>query len=143
MGKLYDLSTFTHMLTTKGYDGYFHTEDANPGRLKESMEAYLEKCREGEEPEPKGQLSLTSYLQWEGEDKAHIRCRMVLKHQDANFDVRKLEITKIDRYGQQIKHSELTNLSAGSVPKIAEAIAMMDDVTEKHSASPKNRRFKL
>ena len=143
MQKLYDLSTFTHMLTTKGYDGYFHTEGAYPGRLKESMEAFMEKCREGEEPEPKGQLSITCYLKWEGEDKAHIRCRMVLKHQNAKFDVQKLEITKMDRYGRRIKHSELTNLSTDLVPKIAEAIAIADEVTVKQHASSKNRHFKL
>ena len=47
-----DLYTLAKILTEKGYDGYFHTQGAYAGKLKESISEYLENCRNGTEVHP-------------------------------------------------------------------------------------------
>ena len=42
MEALSDLSTFAKILTDKGYNGYFHTQGAYAGKLKDSISEYLE-----------------------------------------------------------------------------------------------------
>jgi hypothetical protein len=44
-----DLYTLAKILTEKGYDGYFHTQGAYAGKLKESISEYLVNCRNGTE----------------------------------------------------------------------------------------------
>ena len=63
MEKLHNLDTFTKILTDKGYNGYFHTQGAYPGKLKESISTYLESCHSGVESISMPMLLLTGYLQ--------------------------------------------------------------------------------
>ena len=142
MEALSDLNTFAKILTDKGYNGYFHTQGAYPGKLKESINEYLENCRKGTEGVPKQELLLTGYLWWAGEDKPRVECSMWVKYQNGKFDLNKMEVAKKDRFGQLLKQSELTNLSAISAPKVAEAIAMVSDAA-KQNVVHRNRRFKL
>ena len=37
MKQLLDLDTFSKNLSDKGYNGYFHTQSAYPGKLKDSI----------------------------------------------------------------------------------------------------------
>ncbi|WP_228459896.1 hypothetical protein [Chryseobacterium muglaense] len=69
MEALSDLNTFAKTLTEKGYNGYFHTQGAYAGKLKDSISNYLESCQKGADTLPKKDLLLTGYLQWSGEDK--------------------------------------------------------------------------
>jgi len=142
MEALSDLNTFAKILTDKGYNGYFHTQGAYAGKLKESINEYLENCRKGAEGVPKQELLLTGYLCWTGEDKPRVECSMWVKYQKGKFDLNKMEVTKKDRFGQLLKQSELTNLSAIAVPNVAEAIAMVSDAP-KQNVVLRNRRFKL
>ena len=72
MEALSDLNTFAKILTDKGYNGYFHTQGAYAGKLKDSITDYLESCQKGADSLPKQDLLLTGYLQWSGEDKPRV-----------------------------------------------------------------------
>lgn len=138
-----DLDTFAKILSEKGYNGYFHTEGAYPGKLKDSISGFLEACRHGaDKPLYADNLLLRTYLEWNGGGKPNIQCLMRVKHKDGRFDVRKMDIERTDRYGQLIKKSELTDLTTDSVPTTKEAIA---HVTEKPrvEVSLRKRGFRM
>ena len=141
MEAISDLNTFAKILTEKGYDGYFHTEGAYAGKLKESISKYLENNRNGTEGMGKSELLLTSYLQWSGEDDPYVVCNMYVNHMNGKFSLEKMEISRKDHYGQLLKKSELANLSVMTVPKAKEAIAMVSDAP-KQKAACVNRRFR-
>lgn len=136
-----DLYTFAKILTEKGYDGYFHTQGAYAGKLKDSISEYLENCRKGTEGTPKPELLLTGYLQWAGEDEPRVECSMWVKHLNGKFFLDKMEVVKKDCFGQLLKHSELTNLSVITVPKATEAIAMVSDIPKQRNVH-RNRSFR-
>ena len=142
MEALSELNTFTKILTEKGYNGYFHTQGAYAGKLKESISAYLENCHKGTDHFPQRDLLLTGYLQWSGEDKPSVECIMRLRYLNGKFFLNSMQVAKKDRFGQLLKKEELTNLSAITVPTVVEAIALVNEVpSQKTAQSPK--RFKL
>ena len=142
METLSDLNTFAKILTDKGYNGYFHTQGAYAGKLKDSISDYLESCQKGTDSLPKQDLLLTGYLQWSGNDKLRVECSMWVKYMNGKFSLTRLEVAKKDGFGQLLKKSELTNLSVISVPKVAELVALVnDEQKQKSGKSPK--RFKL
>ena len=142
MEALSDLKTFAKILTDKGYNGYFHTQGAYAGKLKDSITDYLESCQKGADSLPKQDLLLTGYLQWSGEDKPRVECSMWVKYLNGKFSLNKMEVAKKDRFGQLLKKSELANLSVISAPKAVEAVALVnDEPKQKTGNSPK--RFKL
>ena len=142
MEALSDLNTFAKILTDKGYNGYFHTQGAYAGKLKDSISDYLESCQKGADSLPKQDLLLTGYLQWSGNDKLRVECSMWVKYMNGKFSLTRLEVAKKDGFGQLLKKSELTNLSVISVPKVAELVALVnDEQKQKSGKSPK--RFKL
>ena len=142
METLSDLNTFAKILTDKGYNGYFHTQGACAGKLKDSISEYLESCQKGTDSLPRQDLLLTGYLQWSGEDMPRVQCTMWLKYLDGKFSLNKMELERKDRFGQLLKKSELTNLSAISVPKVMEAVALVND-EQKQEAGKSPKRFKL
>ena len=85
MKQLFDLDTFVKNLTHKGYNGYFHTQSAYPGKLKDSISEYLEACSSGKEHLPKGDLILTGYLQWAGDERPSVQCNLWVKHENGKF----------------------------------------------------------
>ena len=113
---LHDLDAFSKIISDSGYTGYFTTQAAYPGKIKESISEYLENCKKGVEP-LKTELMLKVYLQWSGEDKPRVECTMWVKHEKGNFDLLKMEIAKKDRFGQVLKHAALANLSVVALPK--------------------------
>ena len=142
MEALSDLSTFAKILTDKGYNGYFHTQGAYAGKLKDSISEYLESCQKGADTLPKQDLLLTGYLQWSGDDKPRVECSMWVKYLNGKFSLNKMEVARKDQFGQLLKKSELTNLSVISAPKAAEVVALVnDELKQKAGKSPK--RFKL
>lgn len=142
MEALSDLNTFANILTAKGYSGYFHTQGAYAGKLKESISEYLENCRKGTASAPKPELLLTGYLQWAGEDKPRVECCMWVRYLNGKFDLKKMEVKKKDRFGQLLKQSDLTNLSTIAAPKATEAIAMVSDAPAQ-KAVPRSKRFRF
>tara|TARA_R110002033_G_scaffold45171_2_gene88418 strand:- start:3137 stop:3565 length:429 start_codon:yes stop_codon:yes gene_type:complete len=142
METLSDLNTFAKILTDKGYDGYFHTQGAYAGKLKDSISDYLESCQKGADTLPKQDLLLTGYLQWSGEDKPSVECSMWVNYLNGKFSLSRMEIAKKDSFGQLLKKSELTNLSVISAPKLTEAIALVND-PPKQKAGKSPKRFKL
>lgn len=142
MEALSDLNTFAKILTEKGYNGYFHTQGAYAGKLKDSISEYLENCQKGADSLPKQDLLLTGYLQWSGENKPRVECNMWVKYLNGKFSLNRMDVIKTDAFGQLLKKSELTNLSIISVPKAVEAVALVkDEPKQKAGKSPK--RFKL
>jgi hypothetical protein len=137
-----DLYTFAEILTEKGYSGYFHTQGAYPGKLKDSITEYLESCQKGADNLPKQELLLTSYLLWSGEDKPRVECSMWVKHLNGKLSLSKMDIAKKDGFGQLLKKSALTDLSILSVPKAMEAIALVSE-EPKQEAEKSSKRFKL
>lgn len=145
MGHQFDLDAFSKILTDKGYDGYFHTEGCCTGKLKDSISEFLEAWDNGKEvPLLANHLHLSTYLQWNGEDKPTIKCNMCVRYENGKFDLQEAEmyIRSIDRYGQLLKQSKLTTLTASSVPTAKEAIAQVSD-KPKQQLSSRSRRFKL
>lgn len=142
MEALSDLNTFAKILTEKGYNGYFHTQGAYAGKLKESIGEYLENCQKGADSLTKQDLLLTGYLQWSGDDKPRVECSMWVKYLNGKFSLSRMEVAKKDGFGQLLKKSELTNLSVISASKALEAVALVNDgAKQKAVKSPK--RFKL
>lgn len=142
METLSDLNTFAKILTDKGYNGYFHTQGAYAGKLKESISDYLESYQKGTDSLPKQDLLLTGYLQWSGDDKPRVECSMWVKYLNGKFSLNKMEVARKDQFGQLLKKSELTNLSVISTPKAAEVIALVND-EQKQKAGKSPKRFKL
>jgi hypothetical protein len=137
-----DLNTFAKILTEKGYSGYFQTQGAYPGKLKDSISEYLESCQKGADNLSKQELLLTSYLQWLGEDKPRVECSMWVKHLNGKLSLSKMDIAKKDGFGQLLKKLALTDLSILSVPKAMEAIALVSE-EPKQEAEKSSKRFKL
>ncbi|MGJ1496469.1 hypothetical protein ACR79R_04065 [Sphingobacterium spiritivorum] len=142
MEALSDLSTFAKILTDKGYNGYFHTQGAYAGKLKDSISEYLESCQKGADTLPKQDLLLTGYLQWSGDDKPRVECSMWVKYLNGKFSLSRMEVAKKDGFGQLLKKSELPNLSVISAPKLTEAVALVNDAP-KQQAGKSPKRFKL
>ena len=142
MEALSDLNTFAKILTEKGYNGYFHTQGAYAGKLKDSISEYLENCQKGADSLPKQGLLLTGYLQWSGENKPRVECNMWVKYLNGKFSLNRMDVIKTDAFGQLLKKSELTNLSIISVPKAVEAVALVND-EPKQKAGKSPKRFKL
>src|SRR5690606_39301043 len=92
MEAISDLNTFAKILTAKGYDGYFQTQGAYAGKLKDSISEYLADNPKGI---AKQDLLLTGYLQWAGDDKPRFECCMWVKFLNVIFF---LYIMKVARY---------------------------------------------
>ena len=127
MEALSDLNTFAKILTDKGYNGYFHTQGAYAGKLKDSIGEYLESCQKGTDSLPKQDLLLTGYLQWSGEDKPSVRCIMLVKYINGKFSLNRMEVARKDQFGQLLKKTELTNLSVISAPSASQAVGLVND----------------
>ena len=142
METLSDLNTFAKILTEKGYNGYFHTQGAYAGKLKDSISDYLESCQKGADTLPKQDLLLTGYLQWSGEDKPSVECSMWVNYLNGKFSLNRMEVARKDQIGQLLKKSELTNLSLIVVPNAVEVIALVND-EQKQNVGKISKRFKL
>ncbi|KUJ56118.1 hypothetical protein [Chryseobacterium aquaticum] len=142
METLSDLNTFAKILIEKGYNGYFHTQGAYAGKLKESISDYLESCQKGADTLPKQDLLLTGYLQWSGEDKPSVECSMWVNYLNGKFSLNRMEVARKDQFGQLLKKSELTNLSLIVVPNAVEVIALVND-EQKQNVGKISKRFKL
>ena len=142
MEALSDLKTFAKILTDKGYNGYFHTQSAYAGKLKDSISEYLESCQKGADTLPKQDLLLTGYLQWSGEDKPSVECSMWVNYLNGKFSLNRMEVARKDQFGQLLKKSELTNLSLIVVPNAVEVIALDND-EQKQNVGKISKRFKL
>lgn len=137
-----DLNTFAKILTDKGYSGYFHTQGAYPGKLKDSISEYLESCQKRTYSLPKKELLLTSCLQWSGEESPCVQCSMWVQYLNSKFSLHRMEVAKKDGFGQLLKKSNLTNLSILSAPKALEAIALVSkELNQKEEKRPKRLRL--
>lgn len=143
MKQLLDLDTFAKTLTEKGYDGYFLTQAGYPGKIKDSINRFLEACKNGTDkllyPDL---LPVQTYLEWNSVDKPKISCHMWLAHENGRFDVRKIEIETTDRYGHSMKKSELGDLTTASVPTTKQAVALVSG-TPKQKLPAKGRPFRM
>ncbi|HSH65983.1 MAG TPA: hypothetical protein VLB84_09340 [Bacteroidia bacterium] len=135
-----DLNTFAKILIDKGYNGYFLAQDAYGGKLKDSIQEYLEHQKDSHSL-PKQELLLTAYLLWAGEDKPRVECSMWVKYLNGKFFLDRMEIAKKDCFGHLLKKVELTNLSVMTVPEAVNAIALVNMV-RKEKAKKRPSYFK-
>lgn len=143
MKQLLNLNTFVKILTDKGYSGYFLTAAGYPDKLKDSITQFLDACEDStDKPILPNILLLKTYLQWNGDDKPKIECNLWVSYENGTFDVQKMDIERIDRYGQLLKKSELTNLSTRSVPTVKEAIVQVSE-TPKEQTVFRKRGFRM
>lgn len=145
MKHLLDLDTFVKTLIDKGYSGFFHTESSYAGKLKDSISEFLEAWRKGKEaPLVARHLHLSTYLEWNGENKPKIECDMWVKYENGKFDLQETEmyVRRIDPYGQLLKQSKLTNFTTSSFPMIKEAISQVTEKPKEHISSCK-RGFRM
>lgn len=141
MKQLLDLESFTKVLIDKGYNGYFTTQAAYPGKIKDSISEYLAACAKGTEP-LKTELLLMGYLQWSGDDKPSVECMLWVKHEKENFEIQKMDIVRKNQFGLPLKHCSLTSLSAESIPKASEAVALVEEAASQKTIQSA-RRFKF
>lgn len=141
MEALSDLNTFSKFLRDKGYNGYFRTQGAYAGKLKDSIGEYLASCRKGADSLPRRDLLLTCYLQWSGDTKPRVECTMWVTYLNGKFSLNKMEVARKDRFGQLLIKSERTNLSVITVPKASEAVAMVMEV-QRQKARKRPGRFR-
>src|SRR5690606_12376340 len=138
-----DLDAFVKILMDKGYNGYFLTAAGYPDKLKESITQFLDAYENGtDKPILPNVLLLKTYLQWNGDDKPKVECNLWISYENGIFDVQKMDIERIDRYGQLLKKSELTNLTIASVPTVKEAIFQVSETPKEQLASQK-RGFRM
>lgn len=140
-----DLDAFVKFLTDKGYDGFFHTESFYAGNLKDSISNFLEAWKNGEDaPLLANHLHLSTYLQWNGDQKPNVACYIWVKYENEKFNLEGTEmlIKKSDRYGQLLKESKLSNLTANLFPSAKEAIAQVSEKPREQLA-PKKRGFRM
>lgn len=143
MKHLLDLDAFAKALTDKGYDGFFLTQAGYPGKVKDSINRFLEACNNGtDKPLYTNILPLNTYLEWNGEDQPKVGCHMWVKYENGKFDVQEMEIERTDRYGQLLKQSKLTNLTTSSVPTTREAIAQVSE-KPKEEIAPRKRGLRM
>lgn len=145
MEQQFDLDTFAKTLTDKGYDGYFHTESCCAGKLKDSISEFLEAWNNGTEaPLLANYLHLSTYLQWNGDDKPNVQCNMWVKYENGKFDLQETEmyIKRADQYGLLLKQTKLTNLTASSFPTVKEAIAQVSE-KPKEQVAPRKKGFRM
>lgn len=139
MEAISDLNTFVKILTDKGYNGYFLTQGAYGGKLKDSITEYLEQRKDAHN-QPKEELLLTTYLLWAGEDKPRVECSMWVNCLNGKFFLDRMEVAKKDRFGQVLKKSELTNLSVMTVPKAVKALALVNMVRKEKAVQPSKQQ---
>lgn len=140
MKLLLDLDSFVKTLKEKGYDGYFHTESCCAGELRESISEFLENWKNGiDAPLDADYLHLSTYLEWNGQEKPKIQCNVRVRYENGKFDLEQthMHITKNDRYGQLLKQSRLTNLTADSIPTAMQAIAKVSEKDNQEIATRK------
>ena len=142
MKQLPDLDVFAKILIDKGFNGYFQTQVAYPGKLKESITEFMEACNNGKESDRDENFLLSTYLQWSGDDNPSIVCDFWVRKENDGFDIHKMEITSKNRYGQFLKKAELKNLSINSIPTLKEAIAEVSVFSQQKDFSRK-RGFRM
>jgi len=145
MKLLLHLDALVKTLTDKGYDGSFHTEGCCPGKLKDSISGFLQTWENGNDaPRLANYLHLSTYLEWDGEDRPKVECNMRVRYENGKFDLGDTEmyIKRTDRYGQLMKESKQTNLTASSLPTIKEAIAQVSEKPNEEIA-PRKRGFRM
>jgi len=62
------IDEFERLMPRKGFDGFFLTNSNFPGKLKESLNQYMQ----GVVNKPAQPFYLTTYSLWNGEEKPHI-----------------------------------------------------------------------
>jgi hypothetical protein len=145
MKTLSNLETFAKILTEKGYDGHIQTQAAYPGKIKDSIDAYLKSCENGTDTPPYGEhMLLSTYLKWEGKDKPFVECNMYVKHLNDKFFLDKMEINLASEGCPSIKKVVLTNLTVVTAPTRLEAVDMVWDILKfKPEKSLRRARFKF
>ncbi len=121
------LDQFVSKLKSKGYDDAFLTASGFPGTLKESISKYLHDSLLGKEKGLADSFWLSTYVEWNGENKPRVTVDMKTAYHNGKFEVREMVVEHTDRYGQILNRKMLDGLSTHTLPDRKKAIAMVKE----------------
>lgn len=113
------IARLQQLMNTRGYDGHFLCNAANPGKLKESLTQHLSGVMQGNTVVPP--FFLTTYSHWKDEESPHVKCDFKMRYNHVEgFQIEKMDITNANRYGE-IKSLTLPIASNAEIPSRQEA----------------------
>lgn len=114
-------------LKEKGYDNAFLTNDGFADKLQKSIGRYLHDSLQGKEAGLLNGFSLTSYLDWGGENKDSVLVCMKAGYKNEKLDINEIDIQRIDPNGMLVRRVELKNLTVNALPERKAAIALVKE----------------
>ncbi|UUC44200.1 hypothetical protein [Flavobacterium cerinum] len=112
-------------LKDKGYDvSAFQTNGGFNGSLRDSVNRYLEASLLGLEKGLVNEISLRTYLEYNGEDKPYTEAYMKVKYNGHAFNITQMQINRNSRDGAKMKEINLKGETAALLPPFKEIMAM-------------------
>jgi len=137
MKKSYDVDELITILEDKGYRGYFTTQACYPGKLEDSLRAFLKDLN----PRYKDMnILLETYLLWNGADKPSVRCLISLENDNGKYALDVMDITHKDSSGKMINNKIITDISIDALPTKDQAVKMVCEEAEEISSTIKKGR---
>ncbi len=112
-------------LKTAGYDvSAFQTNGGFNGSLRDSINRYLEASLLGLEKGLANEISLRTYLEYNGENRPYTEAYMKVKYNGHAFNITEMQVNRNSRYGTNLKEIHFKGESASSLPAFKEVMAM-------------------
>jgi len=112
-------------LKKKGYDvSAFQTNGAFSGSLRDSINKYLEASLLGLENGLANEISLRTYLEYNGENRPYTEAYIKVKYNGHSFNILEMQVTRNSRYGTNLKEINFKGELAYSLPAFKEVMAM-------------------
>lgn len=110
------LEMLIERLKTAGYDvSAFQTNGGFSGSLRDSVNKYLEASLLGLEQGLVNEISLRTYLEYNGEDRPFTEAYMKVKYNGHAFNITEMKISRSSRYGTNLKEIDLKGEAAASL----------------------------
>tara|TARA_R110002020_G_scaffold113688_1_gene261531 strand:+ start:18142 stop:18573 length:432 start_codon:yes stop_codon:yes gene_type:complete len=132
---------FSESIGNKGYDGPFLTAAGSPDKLRNSLGRYLHDSLLGTEKGLAQPFFLTTFLEWNGEDRPSITADMKTSYREGKFEVSDLVLTCTDPYGKVLKKNELKNLTLEGLPKKKAVLELIKGPVKHKNARRRKMRF--
>ncbi len=137
------LAGFDEELKKKGYDNAFLTANAFPDKLQKSIGKYLYDSLLGKEAGLSSVFSLSTYLEWNGEEKNSVSAYMRARFRFGEFDIGEMDINYLSPYGGLIRRIELKNISLATLPDRRAAIELVKHPPMRQVHIEKQKKNKL
>jgi hypothetical protein len=133
---LENIDGFDRLLKSKGYEGYFLTNAACPGRFRESIMDYIYGIIAGTESHAKTGLSFSTYLRWSADPEySSIHLNMDVDYSRMqSFQVREMTIRTENIYGETGNEKKIENIQGNhKIPDCNQAMNMVLNKPKKQS----------